>query len=96
MVSPAISRALYFDTAPRPRALLHMDGHFHTGWTEWYDFGDYDRATCFTHEQQHLFTRQYVIPWFLLHLAGDRRHRSWADGSAAAGDIRAEVWIWEL
>jgi dienelactone hydrolase len=95
VIPPEVSRALYFDPAPAPRAYLRMDGFFHTGFSEGFLLGDYDPATSVTGEEQKRHTRLYAIPWFLHHLAGDGRVRDYVDGSFAEEDAAVEVGLFE-
>jgi dienelactone hydrolase len=96
VIAPEVSRTLYFDPAPAPRAYLRMDGFFHTGFSEGAGLGgDYNPATSVPGPEQARHTRQYAIPWFLFHLDGDARVLDYADGTFAAEDPSAEVAVFE-
>ena len=84
------------DPAPAPRAFLRMDGFFHTGFSEGFALGDYNPLTCVPGPEQLRHSRQYAVPWFLFHLAGDARVTDYVDGSFAAEDPSAEVAVFEL
>jgi hypothetical protein len=95
IILPAVSQTTYFDPAPAPRAFLRMDGFFHTGFSDGFPLGDYNPLTCVTNAEQLRHARQYAVPWFLFHLAGDARVSDYVDCAFAAEDPSAEAALFE-
>jgi pimeloyl-ACP methyl ester carboxylesterase len=86
IVSPATSKATYFNAAPATSRLLRFARACHSGFADSLTLGDYNPATCDTNSEQLRRTREYLVPWMLHHLHGDARVIEWVDGTAAAED----------